>query len=92
MKKIVGKVTPEERDEILALFERKNGLNELALLLNSSSDQELYEKLVMDLGETSLRFQRWWDTKAKQYCWESVKGGNWEIDFDTCEIFLLTPE
>ena len=29
-RKIVGQVTIEERDEILALFERKNGLMELA--------------------------------------------------------------
>ena len=28
-KKEVGRVTPEERDEIKALFERKNGIMEL---------------------------------------------------------------
>ena len=30
MKKLVGKVTTEERDEIQSLFERRNGLTELA--------------------------------------------------------------
>jgi len=29
-KKLVGLVTPEEKNEILTLFERRNGLNELA--------------------------------------------------------------
>jgi CXXX repeat modification system protein len=29
-RKLVGQVTPEERDEIQMLFERRNGLNELA--------------------------------------------------------------
>ncbi len=30
MKKLVGQVTVEEKDEIQKLFERRNGLNELA--------------------------------------------------------------
>lgn len=29
MKKLIGKVTPTERDEIRSMFERKNGLTEL---------------------------------------------------------------
>ena len=33
IRKIVGQVTPEERDEIQKLFERKNGLTELAKIL-----------------------------------------------------------
>ena len=88
MKRIIGKVTSEERDEILSLFERKNGLNELALLLNSSN-HDLYDKIVTDLGETSFRFQKWWDTMSHKYFWESSEGGNWEIDFDTCDIYLV---
>ena len=32
-KKLVGQVTPEEKDEIQRLFERRNGLNELAMIL-----------------------------------------------------------
>lgn len=30
MRKLVGNVTAEEKNEILSLFERRNGLNELA--------------------------------------------------------------
>lgn len=33
MKKVIGRVAVEERDEIQALFERRNGLNELAKIL-----------------------------------------------------------
>ena len=51
-KKVVGRVTDEEKNEIMHLFERRNGLNELAKIL-SSDNEELYEKLVKDLGETS---------------------------------------
>jgi len=89
MKKLVGQVTPEERNEIQTLFERRNGLNELAKIL-TADNAELYDKLVKDLGETSTKFQNWWDRMADKYQWESVKGGNWEINFDTCEIFLVT--
>ena len=58
-KKIVGQVTPEEKDEILTLFERRNGLNELAKILTAESS-ELYEKVVKDMGETGTKFQNWW--------------------------------
>lgn len=88
MKKIVGKVTEEERYMIQSLFERRNGLNELAKIL-TMDNPELYEKLVKDMGETGTRFQQWWDSMSQKYQWESVDGGNWEIDFNTCNIYLV---
>lgn len=91
MKKAIGKVTELERNEIQALFERRNGLNELAKIL-TSDNAELYERLVKDMGETGTKFQNWWDSMAQKYQWESAEGGHWEINFDTCEIVLVTPE
>ncbi|MCH5307797.1 MAG: CXXX repeat peptide modification system protein [Prevotella sp.] len=88
MRKLVGQVTPEERQEIQTLFERRNGLNELAKIL-TVENAELYEKLVKDMGETGTKFQQWWDRMAEKYQWEAVENGNWEINFDTCEIFLV---
>ena len=70
MKKLVGKVTEEEKNEILSLFERRNGLNELAKIL-MVEHETLYEKLVRDLGNTGLKFQKWWDIMAAKYQWES---------------------
>ena len=89
IKKLVGQVTPEERSEIQTLFERRNGLNELAKIL-TMENAELYEKLVKDMGETGTKFQKWWDDMAAKYQWESAENGNWEINFDTCEIYLVT--
>ena len=86
-RKLVGQVTPEERDEIQALFERRNGLNELAKIL-TSDNAELYETLVKDMGATCIKFQNWWTRMSQKYQWESLENGNWEINFDTCEIFL----
>ena len=88
MKKVISKVTPEERDEIQKLFERKYGLNELAKIL-TSDNEDLYEKIVKDLGETTTKYQNWWTRMSQKYQWESTDNGNWEINFDTCEIFLL---
>lgn len=88
IRKLVGQVTPEERDEIQRLFERRNGLNELAKIL-TPDNAELYEKLVKDMGETGTRFQQWWDAMSQKYQWESAPNGNWEINFETCEIFLV---
>lgn len=87
-RRLVGQVTPEERNEIQTLFERRNGLNELAKIL-TSDNTELYEKLVKDMGETSTKFQSWWNRMSQKYQWESSENGNWEINFDTCEVFLV---
>lgn len=89
MKRIIGQVTPEEAHEIQTLFERRNGLNELARIV-TADNAELYEKLVKDLGETGTRFQQWWDSMAEKYRWESAEGGNWEINFETRDILLVT--
>lgn len=88
-KKIIGQVTVEEKNEIQTLFERRNGLNELAKIV-TADNTELYEKLVKDLGETGTKFQNWWDRMSQKYQWESSENGNWEINFDTCEITLVT--
>ncbi len=91
MKKEIGSVTEQERDEIRNLFERRNGLNELAKILTADNN-DLYEKLVKDLGETGTKFQAWWDSMAQKYQWETAPNGHWEIDFDKCAIFLVTPQ
>ena len=93
-RRLAGKVTPKERDEILALFERKNGLIELARSLAESDDEALkntyfYEKLVEDMGKTASKYQKWWDDRVKIYQWENVSGYSWEIDFDSCQVFLI---
>lgn len=88
-KKVVGQVTTEEKNEIQTLFERRNGLNELAKIV-TADNTELYEKLVKDLGETGVKFQNWWNRMADKYQWESSENGNWEINFDTCDITLVT--
>lgn len=87
MKKVVGRVSSEEKLEIQHLYERRSGLSELAKIL-PADNTALYEKLVTDMGETQAKFQNWWNRMSEKYQWESIQGGSWEIDFETNEIFL----
>lgn len=91
MKKVIGRVTEDEKNEVQTLFERRNGLNELSQIL-TVENEALYEKLVKDLGETGTKFQNWWNRMDEKYNWESAEGGNWEINFETCEIYLITEQ
>jgi CXXX repeat modification system protein len=90
-KKIVGKVTNEERDEIRALFERKNGLTELfqTISVNNEEGNMLYERIVADMGKVTTKFKAWWSDMSQKYDWEGLPGHNWEIDFNTCDIFII---
>ncbi len=88
-KKVVGHVTDSEKNEIQRLFERRNGLNELAKIL-TPENEELYERLVKDMGDTTTKFQQWWDSMAQKYQWEGAENGSWEINFQTNEIILVT--
>lgn len=88
MKKVIGKVTEEEKCEIQRLFERQSGLNELAKIVSADNDA-LYEKLVKDLGETGVKFQDWWNRMAGCYQWENGEDAHWEIDFVTNDIYLV---
>lgn len=91
MKKKIGTVTTEERDEIRRLFERRNGLNELAKILTADNNA-LYERLITDMSITNSNFQQWWDNMYQKYSWEHSENGNWEIDFNDCSIYLVIPE
>lgn len=91
MKKAISQVTESERDQILALYERENGLNELSKIL-TADNTELYERLVKDLGQTTTKAREWWDSMSQKYQWESAEDGNWEIDFNDCTIYLVTPQ
>jgi CXXX repeat modification system protein len=90
-KEKVGSVTKEEKEEIKKLYERKLALMDILPSLNLTNEQknEMYEKVVQDIGKTNLLFQSWWDEKGLKYNWKSAENGKWIIDFDTNDIFLL---
>jgi CXXX repeat modification system protein len=44
------------------------------------------------MGETSTKFQKWWDDMSKKYKWVGRTAHSWKIDFETCEIHLMKNE
>jgi CXXX repeat modification system protein len=90
-RKRVGQVSVQERDEMRAIFERKNGLTELFKSLADSAqvNSALYDKLVADVGTATTRHSQWWSAMSKKYGWQSAPDGRWEIDFDDCSVYLL---
>ena len=88
VKKRIGQVTKEQRDSIQRLHERKNSLCELLPIIDSS-DQKLRDRIVADMEATEKEFQQWWDDRVEEYGWEKSCHGRWEIDFNTCDIFLV---
>lgn len=93
MKDLLGSVTNEEKNEIKEMFERKIALVELTKVFNDPSSDlvtnNLYEKLIADLGKVCLSMEKWWSMKAQMYKWKSVTNGHWEIDFDNNNIYLV---
>lgn len=87
MRKVIGKVTSQERDQIRGMFERYNGLKELAKIIGADND-DLYDKVVNDLGHATTAMEDWWSSMAEKYDWESTPSGHWEIDFSNCNIIL----
>lgn len=89
----IGRVAPDERDEIRKLYERKSSLQELFRSLAEMPRQQteqsfLYEKLVDDMTKTVAAFNGWWSKSSAKYNWPSNSGHSWRIDFETCDIYL----
>jgi CXXX repeat modification system protein len=90
----VGRVTPEERDEIQELFQRKVGLTALVTTLarmesTTLESTPLYERVVRDMGETTLAYDGWWEKTAEKYRWTRERPDQkWHVDFATCEVLL----
>ena len=85
MKKVIGKVTEEEKQQIKDINEHKNSLEELLLIL--PQECELYQKALDEMNNTMNAYQEWWSTHYNKYHWE--KGNtNWTILFETNEIII----
>ena len=93
-RRVIGTVTVEEKKQIENLFERKNGLGELLLIISGNNllDEETknntYEKVIVDMGKTKTAFDKWWTDMQNKYQWPNINGYSYHIDFVTNEIIL----
>jgi CXXX repeat modification system protein len=47
----------------------------------------LYERVVRDLGETTVAYETWWARTATHHRWRRERPDQtWHIDFETCEV------
>lgn len=88
MRKLVGKVSEYERDQVIVLHGRKYALIELAQLL-TKDNCAMYEQIVTDLADTSIKLQEWWNKMSIKYNWEGRDEHGWQIDFNSCNIYLI---
>lgn len=84
MKKIIGQVTYEEKEQIRILFEKRVALENLLLI----DAKEVQNKIMMDLHQINNKMQNWWNQMGLKYQWPGEENAHWEIDFNTKEIVL----
>jgi len=87
--KKVGTVEFEEAEAMYKIFMRKKALEELEIISDQLTE-ELKSKLKKEIESTTLRFNDWWSKMSLKYNFENQDMCQWEIDFDTYEIFLTT--
>lgn len=95
MKKLLGKVTNEEKEQVMAISRRRNALHELFSSLNSEAatpNNTLYERIVEDIGDTNQRLKDWWITTAKAHNWSFTEKDAWQVEYDSNELYLITED
>ncbi len=90
----VGRVSDEEKKELVILYERKMAMEELEESLErtdltESEFLQMKSKFKEEKPKTIYDFNKWWQDKAEKYKWDKKDHGQWTIDFETNDIFLL---
>ncbi len=93
-KEKLGNLTLKEKEEILLLLEKKWALQELIDALDSQpySDEEkkiLHNRIVTDLEKNQTAYEKWMSGISRKYHWKIDERGQWRIDFNTSEIFIV---
>lgn len=85
----VGIVTEKEKDEIEELYDKKIAIEKLLSLATSNNNNDLYNKAIEDYTKVNKKFDKWWSDMGSKYEWQGDENGQWSINFDTCEVFLI---
>lgn len=90
-RKLIAKISEAERDEIRSLYERKGSLIELFKTFDGEDNEQsnkLFNKVVNELSVTSRAYNEWFASKSIEHNWENIPGASWQIDFNTCDVYL----
>ena len=94
MEKYLGKVTNEERERARLINLEKAALRELLMTLPISKDapEPVYDRIKADYIRLSQALSEWWTTTSKHYAWSFSPTDNWKLDYETNEVFLISPD
>ncbi len=92
-KEDVGIVTEDEKNEVMCLYERIMGLKEMLPALEikertGENDENLYDRIIHDLGSTKRKQDEWWIRMSNKYQWKMKTGAHWQINFEDNKIYL----
>lgn len=88
-KKVVGRVSEEEKNEIEVLFEHREALKSLVSSLSDEvllEDAIVYDKYIAEIAEINYRYRSWWERMEMQYNWPKLPKEHLTIDFNTNEV------
>jgi CXXX repeat modification system protein len=83
-------LTTEESIEFLALHERKIGLFELIRYIDILQNEQLYNRIISDLGETKRKYDTLWLNIKKKYNYLYYPDKDLIIDFEKGTVSSIT--
>ncbi len=92
--RLLGTLEENEKSEIEEIYYRRVTLENMILVLQErgnmeeSGSESLYQRLVQDMSETIKRMQDWWNKTSTYHGWEYRRENNWEVKFDSGEVYL----
>ena len=86
-KHYIGRIDVCDIREVEPLIERLAGLEELLLV---DIDGELKQKIVLEVDEIKKQKRQWWIRSIAKYNWDCDSDSEWEIDFETGELWINT--
>lgn len=88
--KLLGTITAEESEYVRKLLGRKDALKELAQIIpaQEKNKDNLYERIIDDMAETSTKIEVWWKETSKKYGWSYDASDRWYLNVESNEISL----
>lgn len=76
-RKLIGKISQSEAEEIEPVVERLNGLEELLMIV---TDKELSKKVEKEIFVLKEQCDAWWKEMSSNYKWDVPLAKEWELD------------
>ena len=86
---MMTQLTTNEKVEFLDLYTRKLGLYELIRLINIAQNEELYNRILMDIGETTRKYDSQWQLIKKKYNYLTYPDKDLNIDYDNGTVSVI---